>query len=231
MKKFIVTSLILFFGLLSVYSENVYSIGANYTFFTETTTYSNIDTISKMNGVGFDFSYRHFATSEDFESDYVINADDGSFIYSNKPKLNIGFWYGLNINVPLSANIETKENSLFLTKKENNFWSLIVDNIIGATFSINFTRNFFTDISLGPKIGFFYINYENMTNLTFGIASELAGRIYFENSKNPQKKVGIGFGSKVSYDLYSVAQIYFAEEYSKYNILTVTPFISFMLKN
>ena len=51
------------------------------------------------------------------------------------------------------------------------------------------------------------------------------------NTKNPEKQMGIGFGSKVSYDFYSVAQAYFPEDYSNYGIFSVTPFISFMLKN
>ena len=96
---------------------------------------------------------------------------------------------------------------------------------------MNLSTNFFVDVSVGPKIGFFYINYENMTNLTLGLGMELGGRYYFNNEKNPETQMGIGFGSKVSYDFYSVAQAYFPEDYSNYGIFSVTPFISFMLKN
>ena len=56
------------------------------------------------------------------------------------------------------------------------------------------------------------------------------GRYYFNNTKNPEKQMGIGFGSKVSYDFYSVAQAYFPKDYSNYGIFSVTPFISFMLR-
>ena len=231
MKRFIVFCLILCSVMFSVTAENIYSIGTNYIFFNEYSTFKNVETKSQLNSLGFDFSYRHFSVENDYTTDFEINADDGSFFYLNKFTLEVGFWYSLNVNIPLSAEIHKGENLLSLNYKNDGFWTVIVDNICGATFLMNLTPNFFIDVSVGPKIGFFYINYESMTNLTLGVGMELGGRYYFNNTKNPEKQMGIGFGSKVSYDFYSVAQAYFPKDYSNYGIFSVTPFISFMLKN
>lgn len=231
MKRFVIFGLILCSLISSVAAENIYSFGTNYIFFNEYSTYKDVKTDSKMNGIGFDFSYRHFSAENDSTTDFVINADDGSIFYMNKSILQIGFWYSLNVNFPFSTKINKNERELSLNYKEDGFWTAIVDNICGATFLINLSPNFFIDVSVGPKLGFFYINYESMTNLTFGVGMELGGRYYFNNEKNPEKQMGIGFGSKASYDFYSVAQAYFPEDYSNYGIFSVTPFISFMLKN
>ena len=231
MKRFIVFCLILCSVIFSVTAENIYSIGTNYIFFNEYSTYKDVKTESQLNGIGFDFSYRHFAGENDSTTDFVINADDGSIFYMNKSTLEVGFWYGLNVNFPFSTKINKNDSELSLNYKEDGFWTVIVDNICGATFMFNFSPTFFIDISVGPKLGFFYINYESMTNLTLGVGMELGGRLYFNNTKNPEKQMGIGFGSKVSYDFYSVAQAYFPKDYSNYGIFSVTPFISFMLKN
>ena len=42
--------------------------------------------------------------------------------------------------------------------------------------------------------------------------------------------MGFGFGSKVSYDFYSIAQAYYPQDYSDYGVFSITPFVSFMLK-
>ncbi len=228
MRRLIIFCVIFSSIIFSVAAENIYSIGTNYIFFNEYSTYKDIKTDSHLNGIGFDFSYRHFSLDDDYTTDFDINADDGSFFYTNKFSLKIGFWYSLNVNFPFSAQIYEKEKLLSLNNKEDGFWTVIVDNICGATFLMNLTPNFFVDISVGPKIGFFYINYEEMTNLTMGIGMELGGIYYFNNAK---KQLGIGFGSKVSYDFYSIAQAYFPQDYSNYGVFSVTPFISFVLKN
>ena len=231
MKRFVIFCLIFSSVIFSLSAENIYSIGTNYIFFNEYSTYKDVETQSKLNGIGFDFSYRHFSSESDYTTDFDINADDGSFFYTNKFTLEVGFWYSLNVNVPFVTEINKNNSSLSLNYKNDAFWTLIADNIFGATFLMNLSTNFFVDVSVGPKIGFFYINYENMTNLTLGLGMELGGRYYFNNEKNPETQMGIGFGSKVSYDFYSVAQAYFPEDYSNYGIFSVTPFISFMLKN
>ena len=231
MRRFVIFCLILSSVIFSVKAENIYSIGTNYIFFNEYSIFKDVDTNSNLNGIGFDFSYRHFSGENDSTTDFVINADDGSIYYMNKFTLEVGFWYGLNVNFPLSTKINKDGNVLLVDNKKDGFYSVIVDNFCGATFLMNLSSDFFIDISIGPKVGFFYINYESMTNLTFGVGMELGGRYYFNNAKNPEKQMGIGFGSKVSYDFYSIAQAYFPEDYSNYGIFSVTPFISFMLKN
>lgn len=231
MKRFIVFCLILSSVIFSVTAENIYSIGTNYIFFNEYSTYKDVKSDSQLNGIGFDFSYSRFSAESDYTTDFEINADDGSFFYINKFTLEVGFWYSLNVNFPLSAKINKDGNILLVDNKKDGFYSVIVDNICGVSFLMNLTPDFFIDISLGPKVGFFYINYENMTNLTLGVGMELGGRYYFNNTRNSRQRMGIGFGSKVSYDFYSVAQAYFPEDYSNYGIFSVTPFISFMLKN
>ena len=230
MKRFIVFCLILCSVIFSVTAENIYSIGTNYIFFNEFSTYKNIKTDSYVNGIGIDFSYRRFFGDSNYTTDFEINASDGSIFYINKFTLEVGFWYSINANFPFTAQINKNKNVLSLNLKDDGFWSIIVDNICGATLLMNLTPKFFLDVSIGPKIGFFYLNYESMTNLTLGVGMELGGRYYFDNPKNPEKQMGIGFGSKVSYDFYSVAQAYFPEDYSDYDIFSVTPFISFMLK-
>ena len=230
MKRFIIFCLILSSVIFSVTAENIYSIGTNYIFFNEYSTYKDIKTASHLNGVGIDFSYRRFFGESNYTTDFDINADTGTFFYTNKFTLEVGFWYSVNANIPFAAKINKDNNALTLNYREDRFWTLIVDNICGATFLMNLTPNFFFDVSIGPKIGFFLLNYESMTNLTLGVGMELGGRYYFNNLKNPEKQMGIGFGSKVSYDFYSVAQAYFPDDYSNYGIFSVTPFISFMLK-
>ena len=231
MKRFIIFCLILSSVIFSVTAENIYSIGTNYIFFNEYSTYKDIKTASHLNGVGIDFSYRRFFGESNYTTDFDINADTGTFFYTNKFTLEVGFWYSLNVNFPLAAKIDKDGIVLSVNNKKDGFLAVIVDNICGASLLMNLTPNLFIDISLGPKVGFFYINYEDMTNLTLGVGMELGGRYYFDNKKNPEKQMGIGFGSKVSYDFYSVAQAYFPEDYSNYGIFSVTPFISFMLKN
>ena len=231
MKRFVIFCLILISVIFSVKAENIYSIGTNYIFFNEYATYKDIKTDSHLNGIGLDFSYRRFSAESEYTTDFDINADDGSIFYTNKVTLEVGFWYSLNVNFPLSAKINKDGNILLVDNKKDGFYSVIVDNICGVSFLMNLTSDFFIDISLGPKVGFFYINYENMTNLTLGVGMELGGRYYFNNTRNSRQRMGIGFGSKVSYDFYSVAQAYFPEDYSNYGIFSVTPFISFMLKN
>ena len=230
MKKFIIVFCFLILGIMSIHSESIYSIGINYNFFNENSVYKNQESISTLHGIGFDFSYRFFSAEQGNTVGFDINADDGSFIYTNQANCDIGFWYSLNVDLPLLTTINTGDISLNLKLNENGFWALIMDNICGATFSLNVTPAFSMDISLGPKLGFFYINHNSMTNLTFGAAAELGGRVYFENSKTQERKMGIGFGSKVSYDFYSILQAYYPEDYSKYNVFSVTPFISFMLR-
>ena len=231
MKRFVIFCLILISVIFSVKAENIYSIGTNYIFFNEYATYKDIKTESHLNGIGLDFSYRRFSAESDYTTDFDINADDGSIFYTNKVTLEVGFWYSLNVNFPLAAKINKDGIVLSVNNKKDGFLAVMVDNICGATFLINLSPNFFIDVSVGPKLGFFYINYEFMTNLSLGVGMELGGRYYFNNEKNPEKQMGIGFGSKVSYDFYSVAQAYFPEDYSNYGIFSVTPFISFMLKN
>ena len=231
MKRFIIFCLILSSVIFSVTAENIYSIGTNYIFFNEYSTYKDIKTASHLNGVGIDFSYRRFFGESNYTTDFDINADTGTFFYTNKFTLEVGFWYSLNVNFPLAAKIDKDGIVLSVNNKKDGFLAVIVDNICGASLLMNLTPNLFIDISLGPKVGFFYINYEDMTNLTLGVGMELGGRYYFDNKKNPEKQMGIGFGSKVSYDFYSVAQAYFPEDYSNYGVFSVTPFISFMLKN
>ena len=230
MKKFFVLLSFFLLGIMSVYSESIYSIGANYNFFNENSVYKNEESVSTLHGIGFDFSYRFFSSEQSATEGFNINADDGSFIYTNQVNFAVGFWYSLNLDLPLLTSIKTGDMLLSLKHNENGFWALIMDNICGASFSMNFSPNFSMDLSLGPKIGFFYINQNSMTNLTFGVAAELGGRVYFENKKKNTNNLGLGFGSKVSYDFYSVAQAYYPEDYSKYRIFSVTPFISFMLR-
>ena len=231
MKRFFSILLILTCVIFSLSAENVYSIGTSYIFFNEYSSYKNVNNKAHLNGIGLDFSYKYFNTTDEYNTDFDINADDGSFFYTNRLNFKIGFWYSLNVNFPFYARIYKGENMLFLSHKENSFWTLIMDNICGITFSINPLTNFFVDASIGPKIGFFYINYEDTTNLTFGIASEFLGRYFFENSKNPDVKFGISFGTKLSYDFYSIVQAYYPQDYSRYGVFSVTPFISFVLKN
>ena len=231
MKRFVILCLILSSVLFSVSAENIYSIGTTYIFFNEYSTYKDIKTESKLNGIGFDFSYRRFSAESDYTTDFDINADDGSFFYTNKFTLEVGFWYSLNVNFPLAAKINKDGIELSVNNKKDGFFTVIVDNICGASLLMNLTPNFFIDISLGPKVGFFYINYEHMTNLTLGVGMELGGRYYFNNEKNSKEQMGFGFGSKVSYDFYSIAQAYYPEDYSNYGIFSITPFISFVLKN
>ena len=230
MKKKFLILILLFCVTFSLSAENIYSFGASYIFFNEYSTFRDIPTTSTMDGIGLEFSYRYFSTG-DYDTNFDINASDGSIVYTSRFNLKVGFWYSLNVNSPFHADIK-KNNELFLklNNKESNFWTLIIDNICGASFLMNLSSNFFIDISLGPKIGFFYINYENMTNLTFGIATELGGRYYFKNKQNSNVKLGLGFGSKITYDFYSIVQAYYPEDYSKYGIFSLTPFVSFMLK-
>ena len=231
MRRFVIFCLIFGCLIFSVTAESIYSIGTNYIFFNEYSTYKNVKTDSHLNGLGLDFSYRFFGEDESYTTDFDINADDGSFIVTPRRNINIGFWYSLNVNFPLVANMNLGVNSLNLSYENANFWALLMDNICGVTFIMNLRPNFFIDASIGPKVGFFYINYESMTNLTLGLGMELGGRYYFNNVKNPEKQMGFGFGSKISYDFYSISQVYFPNDYSNYGIFSITPFISFMLKN
>ena len=230
MKKFVLFQIILLSLFFSLAAESVYSIGTNYIIFNEYSTYKNTKTDSHMNGFGFDFSYRHFSLSSEDSTDFVINADDGSIVYTNETNFQLGFWYSLNLNFPLSTKINMNGTLLELNRKDNLFWALIMDNICGVTCQFNFSKNFAADISVGPKIGFFYIDYDKLTNLTLGVAMELGGRVYFKNSKINRHNMGFGFGSKVSYDFYSIAQAYYPQDYSDYGVFSITPFVSFMLK-
>lgn len=230
MKKIFISFIILILAVMSLNSESIYSIGANYNYFNENSVYKNEESLSILHGIGFDFSYRFFSSDQGAETGFNINADDGSFIYTNQTSFDVGFWYSLNVDLPLLTSINTGDVAISLKHNENGFWALIMDNICGASFSMNFSPAFSIDFSLGPKIGFFYINQNSMTNLTFGVAAELGGRVYFKNSKTNSNDMGIGFGSKVGYDFYSVAQAYYPDDYSKYRIFSVTPFISFMLR-
>ena len=187
------------------------SIGLDYDFFIENSTYNSNAYSSFMHGLSLDMGYSVFP--------------DSTALF--------GFSCNFGCGMPFGIISTLDYQKIYIDHSTSNMLGFTLKNSVGCAFRYMFDKWNRIDAFLGAVIDYYYLAYDtgletvtrnDLQNVVFGLQARFGYTYSFNNF------IAIYAGAIFDYGFYSVAQIKYSDLYTSYALFEICPVCKAVMK-